>query len=264
MSGVARRGPPALYALIRANATLWAGEAEVFATYFGSPARTAATDAAWLARQCFKEIVDGVVGRIGVVTGTAGSFDDTQTVADAALRDEGVRAEAKHYVAFAIAHAVCVREMAVRDLPEGPRLGDDWPENRALQAMRARHRREFGALGERAAAFTEGGYGTLYHAGMALAGGCARDAAIAAACAQVYDDEWAHMLEGIAGLADVSMAARDWDVLHELTVAQSRARIRMRNAQFGRPLPEARIAALEAGTATPLEFDYARACLTPP
>jgi hypothetical protein len=259
-----RRGTPELYALIRGNAALWAGEAEVFAVYFDSATRTAATDAAWLARQCFKEIVDGVAGRLGAITRGETSFDATQARADAALRDEVVRVETKHFVAFAIAHAACVREATDGEVAVGPRIGNDWPENYALQSMRARHRRDFAVLGERASAFTEGGYCTLYRAGMALAGRSPRDDAIAAACAQVFDDEWDHMLAGIAGLADETLEARDWETLHTLTLAQSRARIRMRNAQFGRPLPEARIAALEAGTATPLEFDYARACLTPP
>lgn len=264
MTEAVRRGPPELYTLIRANAALWAGEAEVFGVYFDSATRTAATDAAWLARQCFKEIVDGVAGRIGVIARGETSFDATQARADAALRDEIVRVETKHFVAFAIAHAACVREAAADEVAVTPRIGDDWPENYALQSMRARHRRDFGVLGERASAFTEGGYCTLYRAGMARAGGSPRDDAIAAACAQVFDDEWDHMLAGIAGLADETLEAREWETLLALTLAQSRARIRMRDAQFGRPLAEGRLVALEAGAATPLEFDYARAGLTPP
>jgi hypothetical protein len=55
-----------------------------------------------------------------------------------------------------------------------------------------------------------------------------------------------------------------WAVLRALSVEQMRARIRMRNAQFGFPLPESRIAAIEAGDVVPLAFDYRRAGLEEP
>lgn len=256
----ARAAPAAMHALIRANARLWAGEAEIFSSYFSSPLRSAATDAAWLARQCFKEMVDGVVGRLTQVTRTQAHFFDAQAGADAALADEVVRVELKHYIAFARAHRRCQQE-AVAAPTATARIGTDWPENIELQTMRAQQRREFGVLGERAAAFTEGGYCTLYRAGRALAGHSPRDDAIAHACAQVMADEWEHMIAGIAGLAEAPLSAADWACLEQLTVAQGHCRLRMRNAQFGLPLSATRIAALSAGAAAPVAFDYARAGL---
>jgi hypothetical protein len=53
-------------------------------------------------------------------------------------------------------------------------------------------------------------------------------------------------------------------VLEALTVAQGRLRLRMRNAQFGYPLSDARVTALAAGAAQPLAFDYLRAGMQPP
>ena len=253
--------PPQLQRLIAANGRLWNGEAEVFAAYFSSPNRNALRDAAWLARQCFKEMSDGIVGRLGQLTVDENDFARTASRAAEALTDEVVRVELKHYVAFAIAHRISVDEARSVAAPS-PRIGADWPENFELQTLRAQHRREHGELGERAAAFTEGGYCTLYRAGMALTGTGRRDAAIAAACAQVYEDELDHMLGGIAGLAEASLRADDWTLLEQLTVAQGRCRIRMRNAQFGHPLTPARVYELEAGAAEPLPFDYARAGLT--
>ena len=254
-----RVASPQLIALIDANARLWGAEAEVFVAYFASPRRTAATDAAWLARQCFKEMVDGIVGRLGQLTADESEFPRTLTSAVAALGDEVVRVELKHYVAFSIAYRLSRSEAG--DTSAIARIGSDWPENAELQTLRARHRRDFGAIGERASAFTEGGYCTLYRAGVALTGGTARDAAIAAACAQVYEDELDHMLTGIAGLADLPFTAADWHLLEQLTVAQGRCRVRMRNAQFGHPLSDARVLELEAGAAEPIAFDYARAAL---
>lgn len=255
----ARRAPPELHALIAANARLWGAETEVFATYFASARRSAATDAAWLARQCFKEMVDGAVGRLGQLTSSETSFERTVASAAAALADEVVRVELKHYVAFAIAYRMC--DAAALDSPATARIGADWPENAELQALRARHRRAYGAIGERAAAFTEGGYCTLYRTGMALAGGTRLDDAIAAACGQVYEDELDHMLGGIAGLADAAFSSDDWALLERLTVEQGRYRVGMRNAQFGHPLSAARVRELEAGGADGVAFDYARAGL---
>jgi hypothetical protein len=254
-----RHAPAQLVALIAANARMWSAETEVFSTYFASPERTAATDAAWLARQCFKEMVDGIVGRLGQLTRNETNFDATLSRAVAALTDEVVRVELKHYIAFSIAHQLSRKEAG--DVSVTARVGADWPENNELQTLRAQHRREYGAIGERAAAFTEGGYCTLYRAGMALSGGSARDDAIAAACAQVYEDELDHMLSGIAGLAEEPFTTREWALLEELTVAQGRCRIRMRNAQFGYPLSAARVRELEAGAAEPIAFDYGRAGL---
>ena len=256
-----RTAPPPLQRLIAANGRLWSGEAEVFTVYFASPNRNALRDAAWLARQCFKEMSDGIVGRLGQLTAGESDFARTAARAADALTDAVVRVELKHYVAFAIAHRISVDEAGDAASP-APRIGADWPENVELQTLRARHRREHGEIGERAAAFTEGGYCTLYRAGMALTGTDGRDAAIAAACAQVYEDELDHMLGGIAGLADASLRADEWTLLEQLTVAQGRCRIRMRNAQFGHPLTPARVRELEAGAAEPLPFDYARAGLT--
>jgi hypothetical protein len=254
-----RRAPPQLVGLIDANARMWSAETEVFSTYFASPARTASTDAAWLARQCFKEMVDGIVGRLGQLTQSETAFDHTLTHAVAALSDEVVRVELKHYIAFSIVHRLSRKEAG--DVSVSARIGADWPENNELQTLRAQHRRDYGAIGERAAAFTEGGYCTLYRAGMALSGGSARDDAIAAACAQVYEDELDHMLGGIAGLAEEPFTAREWALLEDLTVVQGRCRIRMRNAQFGYPLSAARVRELEAGAAEPIAFDYGRAGL---
>jgi len=255
----AQRAPAELYALIDANARLWAGEAEVFSAYFASSVRSPATDAVWLARQCFKELYDGVLGRL--VTVAAGATLAEAGVRGArALADAVVQAELRHYIAFRTALDVC-RDAGVN--PVAAHFGD-WPENTALQQLRAEHRRDFGGLGARAAAFTEGGYCTLYRAGAELTDGNRLDAAIAAACASVLDDEWDHMLAGIAGLGGLPLGAADWRVLSDLTIAQGRARIAMRNAQFGNPLSAVRVRELAAGTLAPLRFDFARAGLAAP
>ncbi len=252
--------PHELHALIAANARMWAGEAEIFSTYFGWSRRSAATDAVWLARQCHKELMDGVVARIVRLSQPA-QFDLAPTLAERALADSVARQELTHYIAFAAAYEKCTE---ASEPFSGSRIGADWPENADLQNLRAQHCAEHGVLGLRALEFTEGGYCTLYSAGMALGDGSAIDQAIAAACEMVFDDEWDHMLHGIADLSDTSTTPEEWRVFEALTVAQGRLRIRMRNAQFGHPVSDARVAELEDGAAEPLVFDYQRAGMQPP
>jgi hypothetical protein len=172
---------------------------------------------------------------------------------------EGAFQEFAHYVAFADAYD------AIRgddDPPIDPyRLRDlkSWPDNEALSDLRAKHRRDHGDIGARAARLTEGGYCSLFSEGMRLKGRGGADEAIATACARVYDDEFEHMLKGIAGLDREGLSPADWNLLGTLAVAQMRLRFPMRNAQFAKPVTETRIAELAAGKADPVAFDYARA-----
>ena len=83
---------------------------------------------------------------------------------------------------------------------------------------------------------TEGGYGVLYAAGAALASRRGDDDdLIARACQRVLDDEFNHVLQGIAGADAVD--DEHWALLSELCVAQSATRIHMRDEQFGHRRP---------------------------
>ena len=115
--------------------------------------------------------------------------------------------------------------------------------------------------GPHAGAFTEGGYCTLFSEGMRLAGRGGADDGIAQACAAVYDDEFEHMLGGIAGFRRLELGRQGWGLLRALTVEQSRQRVRMRQAQFDHPVPGARLEELVAVGAQPVAFDWARAGL---
>ncbi len=251
--------------LVAANAPLWAGEAAVFSAYWNAPMRTRTSDLAWLARQCRKELFDGVLPRVHALDTLVrhlGAESGRDRDALSALADS-IETEIAHFRAFA----------GVYDLlrkPEDPLLdaarleSAEWAENRALAALRARHREQHGELGRRAESFTEGGYCTLYTAGRSLAGRGGIDDAIAAACATVVDDEWDHMIAGIAGLEHEALSAEDWDLLAALTAEQGRCRIRMRNAQFGEPLSSDALRAAEAGALSPIAFDFERAGFTAP
>ena len=257
---------PNIQKLIDIATPLWAGEAEVVRTYWSSPKRSRDTDLLWLRRQCFKEFWGSGVGKYdrgGVVPGQlkqlAAKVDEVDVSIDrheflAIL--EGMKAEYTHYCAFADVHDA-LRPAGTPKLD--PRTLEPWPEEDALTAMRYKHQDQHGALGMRACKLTEGGYCTLFSEGMALKGKPGTDGKIAEACAKVYDDEFEHMLSGIAGIADENLSDKDWQLLAALVNEQLRQRIRMRNAQFSYPLPEERVQAIYRGDIKPLAFDYERA-----
>src|SRR5438105_2531187 len=183
----------------RSSAPLWAGEAEVVTSYWSSPKRTRDTDLLWLRRQCFKEFWGSGVGKYdrgGVVLGQlknllakGAEIDVTIDRYEMLEALDGVRAEYSHYCAFADLYDE-LRPAGTAKL--NPQALEPCPEEDALTAMRYRHQDEHGALGMRACKFTEGGYCTLFSAGMALKGRAGVDGKIALACGKVYDDEFEH------------------------------------------------------------------------
>ena len=254
--------------MIDAAAPLWAGEAEAVRTYWTSPRRSLESDLLWLERQCFKEFWGSGVTRFdlgGIVPGSLKRLSEQSANVDTGIDRhefldalEGVKAEFSHYTAFADVYDA-VRRQGTPKLHPG--MLQEWPEEKALTALRFRHREAHGALGMRACKTTEGGYCTLFSEGMKLTGRPGIDGLIAEACAKVYDDEFGHMLSGIAGIAEEGFSHSDWSLLEKLIVEQLRQRIRMRNAQFSYPLSEERVQAIYRGDIQPLAFDYERAKL---
>ncbi len=254
--------------VIDAAAPLWAGEAEVVATYFRSPRRTLESDLLWLRRQCFKEFWGSGVARFdrgGIVPGSLKRLAEQAANVDISIgrREfleelDTVRAEFSHYTCFAELHDAL-------QPPGAPKLHpgmlEEWPEEKELTALRFRHREAHGAIGMRACKTSEGGYCTLFSEGMKLAGRPGVDGQIALACSKVYDDEFAHMLSGIAGTEQDDLSETDWELLQRLLVEQLTQRIRMRNAQFSYPLSEARVQSIYRGDVAPIRFDYERAGL---
>jgi hypothetical protein len=252
--------------LIGVATPLWAGEAEVVRTYWSSPTRSAKTDLLWLQRQCFKEFWGSGVGKYdrgGVVLGQlknllAKGVDIDQGLDRYEVLDvlDGVRAEFSHYCAFADLYD----ELRPAGAPKiHPQMLEPWPEEDALTQLRYKHQDEHGAIGMRACKLTEGGYCTLFSEGMALKGRPGVDGKIAQACAKVYDDEFEHMLAGVAGIAEENLAEADWRLMEQLVTEQLKARIRMRNAQFSLPLAEQRVQGIFRGEIRPLAFDWQRA-----
>jgi hypothetical protein len=244
--------------LIDGLAPYFAGEAEVFRTYWTWSKRTRETDRRWLARQCWKEIWGSGVARTreGLFLGAARELVELFPRIDAGVgrRDvlalvESLRSEFAHYCAFADAHDA----LASSGEPAlSPRELTGWPEDDRLAELRFAHKREAPRLGERAARITEGGFGTLYLSGMGLSATTTgphahANAVIAAACRAVYDEERGHMAAGLRGIESEDLCEAEWRALEEMAVAQARCRIDMRNAQFGNPLAGERLEAARDG-----------------
>jgi hypothetical protein len=242
---------------------LWAGEAEVARTYFNSPRRSTESDLLWLKRQCFKEFWGSAVTKFdrgGIVPGSlrrlaeeAGGVDQTIDRHEFLDALDTVRAEFSHYTYFADLHDA-MRPPGTPAL--NPRMLEEWPEEKELTALRYRHREAHGSIGMRACKTTEGGYCTLFAEGMKLKGRPGVDGMIAEACGKVFDDEFGHMLSGITGIAEEGLTPGDWKLLERLLVEQLKQRIRMRNEQFGYPMPEERVQAIYRGEIEPLRFAY--------
>jgi hypothetical protein len=263
-----------LQRLIDRAAPYWAGEAEVFATYWDWDKRTRETDRRWLALQCSKEVWGSGLAPLdlGIFLGPVKELEaafpkidkeiDRHAVLDIC---EGLWAEFAHYCAFADAYDA----MAIRGEKKlNPHdVKQSWKEDLDLSHLRFRHKKENPKLGDRATRFTEGGYCTLFSEGMKLAERSSdpvhgrNNALIAEACAKVYDDEFGHMLKGIVGLDGEGLSEAEWQLLGDMSVEQLKARILMRNAQFSYPLPGPRLKEIFAGTCKPLPFDYDKAKL---
>ncbi len=253
--------------LVAAVAPLFAGEAELFRTYWDWPRRTRATDRLWILRQARKEVWDTpqgdprglYLGPVEDLLRDLPRIDIDVPRNDILGRMKTLYEEFSHYCAFADAHDALCEGDEPRLSPAMLRQVPDWDENRAIGARRAEIIATEGAIGARACLFTEGGYCTLFSEGMRLAGRGGADDAIAAACALVYEDEFGHMCKGIVGLDADGLSANDWARLTALSVELARLRIAMRNAQFGYPLDAARVAEILDGSIAPIEFDFDRA-----
>jgi hypothetical protein len=263
-----------LQRLIDRAAPYWAGEAEVFATYWTWDKRTRETDRRWLGLQCSKEVWGSGLAPLdlGIFLGPVKELEaafpkidkeiDRHAVLDIC---EGLWAEFAHYCAFADAHDAMAIPGEKKLNPHD--VKQSWKEDLDLSHLRFRHKKENPKLGDRATRFTEGGYCTLFSEGMKLAERGndpvhgRNNALIAAACAKVYDDEFGHMLKGIVGLDGEGLSEAEWQLLGDMSVEQLKARILMRNAQFSYPLPERRLKEIFAGSCKPLAFDYDKAKL---
>lgn len=258
--------PEGLQGLVAAAAPLFAGEAEVVRTYWGWEGRTVETDLRWLELQCFKELKGsgvGELGNMGVIEGPLREIGESlprlgRGVDRHHVRHlmEGLHEEFSHFCAFADAYDAIRPEGAP---PLDPHLSDGWAEDRALTEMRYSILAGHGEAGLRASRFSEGGYCTLFREGMRIAGEggphARSNGLIARACTLVYEDEFGHMLQGIAGLDDEGLAPDDWSELTGLVVGLLRLRIPMRNGQFSYPLSGERIAAIYDGDIDPEPFD---------
>lgn len=259
-----------LHGLIARAAPLFAGEAEVVRTYWDWEGRTVETDLRWIELQCFKELKGSGVGErdnMGVIAGPLKEIGEALPRLDRGVDRHRVRRlmeelheEFSHFCAFADVYDAIRPEGAP---PLDPHASDGWAEDRTLTEARYAILAEHGAVGLRASKFSEGGYCALFREGMRVGGEGGPHAAsndlIAKACALVHEDEFGHMLQGIAGLDDEGLSEEEWEELVELAVRLLRLRIPMRNSQFSRPLAEERIAAIYDGDIDPEPFDFAAA-----
>ena len=261
---------PELQRLVDVSAPLWAGEAEVVRTYFTSPIRTLETDLLWIQRQCSKEFNGTGAGEyknMGVFLGPLTELQLIYPKIDTGEEDsvdrhyvlellEILKEEYEHFCLF----SDVFDKIKPANTPSiNPHKLETWDEDAALTKVRHDAIAEHGRLGIRATRFTEGGYCTLFREGMNAAEiGGKFDAAnklIAAACKEIYEDEFDHMLEGIAGLDGEGWTSEEFQLMEDIVLKILRRRITMRNAEFSFPLTEERVQAIYEGDILPEIFD---------
>ncbi len=225
----------------------WAAEGEICRAHFDQSHRSFTVEADWLGRQAAKELHDGVEPRVERVRIAVAANAPAGLIA---RETQELHEEASHFASFAAAHDVVAAAAGLpilthRDLAELA----SWPENDTLRAIRAEHHRANGSLGDVATTLTEGGCASLFAAGVNVAVDSAVDRAIVDACRAVLDDEMVHLGSGFADIA-AGLEAVDLDLLVAMAVEQSVARLHMRQAQFGHPVPVERFAELLEGSAS--------------
>ncbi len=216
-------------------------ESEIAEIYFQSSARSARRDRRWLRRQCYKELWGSGVGDrehglfLGPVLYLREVFDRIDRGVDrheVLSRIADLHAEFEHYCLFADIHDALPGEKL------DPHRLQAWDADEELARLRYACREQHGRIGEWAVRFTEGGGGSLYLAGMQLAGTGEINDRIARACEQAHRDELAHMGEGMAALASQDLSSGEWSEITRLVHAILLQRLHMRAEQFGWPVSD--------------------------
>jgi hypothetical protein len=230
-------------------------EAEIVKAYFARP-RTRKQHIRWLKAQGFKEHA-----AIKPLLKILGSFHSKL--------DDGVDRHEFEEIAEKLAeetkHARLVMDLIEEIAGEKLKPEDlTWlPEDKKLARERARYSKTFAALLhgsktpsekemrrrdeelERAAVtLTEGGGGALYEVCVRLKGGKI-EKKIAAAFKEIYRDEVEHKNAGARNLANLVRRRDDYERAAEIIRRVSAQRLRMRNEQFGFPLSDTKLRALD-------------------
>lgn len=224
----------------------WAGEAEVAAAFFSGP-HTADEHLRWLKSQMVRELgwPDGRLSRLAEAYKSVERETDRHRVHTLFMTAEE---EYSHYVVLAdIAEAAAGR----RILPEEIMDNKDLPEWKALDQVRTREADWDSAV----SGFHEGGGLGIYYTAMHLQPieGDPYRPQIAAAMGMIYDDEIEHAARGFRDVVRVAATAAEamWQRVVQKVELIGYHRVRMRNEQFGFPLPEERVQEIREGKISP-------------
>lgn len=223
----------------------WAGEAEVARVFFEKP-RTEEEHLFWLKSQMLREF-----GAAGAVSRVADAYKRVETELERhQVHEQWITSEEEysHYVVLAdIAEEIAGR----RILPEEILYNRDLPESKALSAVRTRGSDWDAAV----SGFHEGGGLGIYFTCMNIKpmDGDPYRPEIAEAMAMIYGDELEHASKGLRAMVRVAVAAtnEEWEQVLQKVELVGYHRVRMRNEQFGFPLPESRIEEIKAGKILP-------------
>ena len=241
--------------LIEANAPYWAAESEVISSYWTSGIRSLQTDIKWIKHQLYKEYFDGIFSYTNLLNDVISQTIKPSQLDSIITYANVIKEEAEHFSLFLSLISEIRSDyssLEAKDLREA----SDWPENQDLISLRKDHIRLSNKVGLRASKFTEGGYVALFREGKNIPIKSDIDIKISHTCGMILEDEFEHMILGIADLSLADFTELDWKLLTDFSVEQMKKRILMRNAQFSFPISDARLSMLLEGNAKPIDFDY--------
>jgi rubrerythrin len=230
-------------------------EAEIIKAYFAAP-RNKKQHVYWLKAQAFKEY-SAIKPLLKILATFYPRLDGEVDRHEFEEIAEKLAEETKHArLVMDLLEELGEKKLRPGDLP--------WlPADKKLARVRARYSKTFAALLhgsktpsekemrrrdeelERAAVtLTEGGGGALYEVCIRLKKG-AMERKIAAAFREIYRDEIDHKNAGARNLARLVRSRADFERAGEIIRQVSSQRLRMRNEQFGFPLKEEKLRALE-------------------
>jgi hypothetical protein len=230
-------------------------EAEIIKAYFAA-VRNKKQHVYWLKAQAFKEY-SAIKPLLKILSTFYPRLDGEVDRHEFEEIAEKLAEETKHArLVMDLLEELGEKKLKPGDLP--------WlPADKKLARVRARYSKTFAALLhgsktpsekemrrrdeglERAAVtLTEGGGGALYEVCVRLKKG-AMERKIAAAFREIYRDEIDHKNAGARNLAKLVRSRADFERAGEIIRQVSSQRLRMRNEQFGFPLKEEKLRALE-------------------
>jgi len=220
--------------IANSNACYWAAEADLIKSYFDHH-RTIERDEKWIIHQIYKELIDGFVVSNDILSNQISHDLSIKSLEEMGHQIHILEEEFSHFKMFVEVYEEVLGKKFSMRIDEIKKIGA-WDENTELVNLRKSHFQLFPELGFDAQRISEGGYCALFRVGMEIESYCNGDDMIKKVCKLIYEEEFSHMLFGMAQVSISLDDKKNFSQLLDITNQQMRARILMRYKQFSEPV----------------------------